>query len=118
MSLVPSLVSSLKLVVSAAALAAVACVASPTSSVRVAAGERPDCPGKMICPATGELICVDQCTAASKDPDRADCPGQMICPATGELICIDQCPLAKGKAAPTVAKKTCCGACGTGSSGG
>ena len=25
--------------------------------------------------------------------DRPDCPGQITCPETGELICADQCPL-------------------------
>jgi hypothetical protein len=24
---------------------------------------RPDCPGKIICPITGEVICADQCPA-------------------------------------------------------
>lgn len=31
---------------------------------------------------------------------RADCPGQIICPLTGQPVCIDQCPMSKtaGKA--------------------
>ncbi len=32
------------------------------------ATERPDCPGKIICPLTGELICVDQCPAGEAEP--------------------------------------------------
>ena len=31
--------------------------------------------------------------ALPKDPARADCPGKIRCPLTGELICADQCPL-------------------------
>ncbi len=25
--------------------------------------------------------------------ERADCPGKVVCPLTGELVCRDQCPL-------------------------
>lgn len=25
--------------------------------------------------------------------ERGDCPGKIVCPITGELICADQCPL-------------------------
>jgi hypothetical protein len=36
---------------------------------------------------------------------RADCPGRMVCPLTGETICKDQCPLGKAagpkESAPT-----------------
>lgn len=34
-------------------------------SMVVASAERADCPGKIICPITGELICADQCPAGS-----------------------------------------------------
>jgi hypothetical protein len=27
------------------------------------------------------------------DPDRPDCPGRIVCPITGDTICADQCPL-------------------------
>jgi hypothetical protein len=27
------------------------------------------------------------------DSGRPDCPGKILCPITGELICADQCPL-------------------------
>ena len=56
--------------------------------------QRPDCPGKIVCPQTGELICRDQCPTV--DPNRPDCPGRIVCPLTGELVCKDRCPLAKG----------------------
>ncbi len=51
---------------------------------------RADCPGKIVCPITGELVCRDQCPRVN--PNRPDCPGQIACPETGELVCRDQCP--------------------------
>jgi len=29
---------------------------------------------------------------ASTEKDRPDCPGKIVCPLTGELVCLDQCP--------------------------
>ena len=29
------------------------------------------------------------------DTTRPDCPGKITCPQTGEVICADQCPLDK-----------------------
>ena len=59
--------------------------------------ERIDCPGKVVCPLTGEEVCRDRCPVAAKaektDPTRADCPGQVECPLTGELVCRDECPV-------------------------
>ncbi len=55
--------------------------------------ERSDCPGKIVCPQTGELICRDKCPTA--DPDRRDCPGRIVCPLTGKLVCKDRCPLSQ-----------------------
>ena len=62
------------------------------------AGERADCPGKVVCPLTGEDVCKDRCplTGAS----RTDCPGKIACPLSGEFVCRDECPLgAAGKTA-------------------
>ncbi len=56
--------------------------------------ERADCPGKIVCPLTGNLVCKDQCPA--RDANRPDCPGQIVCPLTGKLVCKDRCP-ANGK---------------------
>ena len=53
--------------------------------------ERADCPGKITCPRTGELVCRDRCPTA--DANRADCPGRIVCPITGELVCKDRCPV-------------------------
>ncbi|HUG68507.1 MAG TPA: hypothetical protein VMM76_12210 [Pirellulaceae bacterium] len=60
--------------------------------------ERADCPGKLACPLTGEVVCKDQCPLV--DAQQDDCPGKIECPLTGELVCQDECPLgAEGKAA-------------------
>ncbi len=56
-----------------------------------AISERADCPGKIICPITGKLVCKDQCPA--RDATRPDCPGQIVCPLTGKLVCKDRCPV-------------------------
>lgn len=55
-----------------------------------ASSERADCPGKIVCPLTGKLVCKDQCPA--RDASRPDCPGQIVCPLTGKLVCKDRCP--------------------------
>ncbi len=34
--------------------------------------------------------------AIAIDPDRPDCPGKVVCPITGELVCRDRCPLGPG----------------------
>jgi hypothetical protein len=68
--------------------------------------ERPDCPGKIVCPLTGELVCRDQCPTA--DPARPDCPGRIECPQTGELVCRDRCPVADADEAVSQLVPACC----------
>jgi len=70
--------------------------------------KRADCPGKVICPITGEEVCKDQCPLI--DASRADCPGKIECPLTGELVCRDRCPLGSGTdaAASDRALPPCC----------
>lgn len=49
--------------------------------------ERPDCPGKIICPITGELICIDQCPAQEQSvaaPEQAQAAGERCCCYDGE----------------------------------
>lgn len=65
--------------------------------------ERADCPGKIVCPQTGKLICRDKCPMI--DQNRPDCPGQVVCPLTGKLVCKDRCPLG-GTAAKNMGTKT------------
>ena len=70
---------------------------------------RADCPGKIVCPQTGELVCRDRCPTV--DPQRKDCPGRIICPETGKLVCIDRCPLRSSAAEPLQADDvtpSCC----------
>ncbi|MFQ5592212.1 MAG: hypothetical protein ACE5HE_13700, partial [Phycisphaerae bacterium] len=55
--------------------------------------ERLDCPGKITCPQTGEIICRDKCPTV--DQNRPDCPGRIVCPLTGKLVCKDRCPVRK-----------------------
>jgi len=70
--------------------------------------ERADCPGKIVCPETGKLICRDKCPTI--DQNRSDCPGRVSCPLTGKLVCKDRCPVGDHAAKSTgaVAKPSCC----------
>ena len=80
-------------------------------AVKLAAAttERADCPGKIVCPETGKLICRDKCPKI--DPHRTDCPGRVVCPLTGKLVCKDRCPLSDTATKNTTArdaKPSCC----------
>ena len=79
-------------------------------AVKLAAAnmERAHCPGKIVCPETGKLICRDQCPMI--DQNRPDCPGQVVCPLTGQLVCKDRCPVGDTatKNMNTKAKPACC----------
>lgn len=52
--------------------------------------------------------------------DRPDCPGKIVCPLTGELVCKDRCPLGASaeksarttETATITEQKNCCGNCG------
>ena len=46
-----------------ATLAAAGALSGCASGERVARAQRPDCPGKIVCPLTGELVCIDRCPA-------------------------------------------------------
>ncbi len=65
---------------------------------------RPDCPGKIVCPLTGEEVCKDLCPL--QETARDDCPGKVLCPLTGEPVCVDRCPLQKS--ADKQALPPCC----------
>ncbi len=47
---------------------------------------------------------------AAANAERADCPGRVVCPITGKLVCKDRCPVgdAATKNADTKAKPACC----------
>lgn len=70
-----------------------------------ASDERADCPGKIICPITGEEICKDRCPLIEQD--RPDRPGKIECPLTGDLVCADRCPLGAETKTDT-AVPSCC----------
>lgn len=67
--------------------------------------DRTDCPGKIVCPITDELVCKDRCPAGTEV--RTDCPGKIECPITGELVCKDRCPLGKAEADQPVTRPCC-----------
>ena len=111
----------------AGAVAAAGYATSMSSSA-----DRADCPGKIICPLSGELVCEDQCpvgsdaqettataeraenpsncegTLAETNAIRPDCPGKIVCPLTGELVCEDRCPLGEGQIKVQATPRSCC----------
>lgn len=48
---------------------------------------------------------------AATNADRPDCPGKIVCPLTGKLVCKDRCPLnaTLGAADAAAVKPSCCG---------
>ena len=91
----------------AVALAMLGVVTLGAVKLAVATTERADCPGKIVCPETGKLICRDKCPTI--DRNRPDCRGRVVCPLTGQLVCKDRCPAgdATTKNADTQAKPSC-----------
>lgn len=47
-------------------------------------------------------------TLASHGTQRADCPGKIVCPQTGELVCKDRCPLGEQYTAEQPAELPAC----------
>lgn len=45
---------------------------------------------------------------SSSSIDRADCPGKIVCPLTGELVCKDRCPLGKPQNEEQTLLPDCC----------
>lgn len=41
------------------------------------------------------------------DSSRPDCPGQIVCPQTGEPVCRDRCPLGDGTAEEAAVPDCC-----------
>ena len=40
--------------------------------------------------------------------ERPDCPGKIVCPLTGEPVCKDRCPLGATAADETTPLQACC----------
>jgi len=108
--------------VGAFAIAATAYAISSSSSA-----DRADCPGKIACPLTGDLVCKDRCPVgtdtdvadadtpssisgalAETDAIRLDCPGKVVCPLTGDLVCEDRCPVDEQAASDQTAEIPAC----------
>ena len=73
----------LKVISFAAVFAVLALVATAYAS-KPSSNARSDCPGKIICPFTGDLVCRDRCPTV--DPNRGDCPGRIECPPQHALV--------------------------------
>ena len=54
------------------------------------------------------LVGVVACSLAFASTQRADCPGKIECPLTGELVCRDKCPLADTSDDTMAPKPSCC----------
>ncbi|MCH8823133.1 MAG: hypothetical protein IH984_06445 [Planctomycetes bacterium] len=110
-----------------ALIAAVAIAATAYSVSSSSSTDRADCPGKILCPITGDPVCKDRCplgsddefanadtpfascgVLAETDTNRADCPGKIVCPLTGELVCNNRCPLSKEKIEERTVLPSCC----------
>ena len=46
--------------------------------------------------------------ATSGQVERPDCPGKIVCPLTGEPVCKDRCPLGATAADETTPLPACC----------
>lgn len=45
---------------------------------------------------------------AGGDAERLDCPGKIVCPLTGELVCEDRCPLGTEEPVVAELPPPCC----------
>ncbi len=76
------------------------------SGVATTQSDRPDCPGRVACPLTGQEICADRCPADAGR--RPDCPGQITCSLDGKPVCRDRCPATEAQTDRSVEARTCC----------
>ena len=70
-------------------LVAIAVGGLTTYSLALASGDGSTCPGKVVCPITGDEVCQDECPLIDAN----------------ELVCSDECPLGLASAAT---KPSCC----------
>ena len=43
--------------------------------------------------AAATIAATAYAVSSSSPTDRPDCPGKIVCPLTGDLVCKDRCPL-------------------------
>ena len=48
------------------------------------------------------IAAISLAPAEARAQDRPDCPGKIICPLTGDLVCKDRCPPGENEAARTL----------------
>lgn len=56
-------------------------------------------------------VAVGASTIHQARASRADCPGKIVCPLTGELVCRDECPLNAAAAeteSRQASRRSCC----------
>lgn len=65
----------------ASTLGLVGCVATVVGAVAWArpTTERSDCPGKIVCPLTGELVCKDRCPLGAEKSVQKDADSVPAC---------------------------------------
>jgi len=66
------LASTLGLVAGVATVLGAVAIAKPTA-------DRADCPGKIVCPLTGELVCIDRCPAGAQTADAKEADSLPAC---------------------------------------
>ena len=59
--------------------------------------------------AAAAIAATAYAVSSSSSPDRTDCPGKIVCPLTGDLVCKDRCPAHSTDSAETVVPPACCG---------
>lgn len=57
--------------------------------------------------ATGAGVTAYAATS-SLNPQREDCPGKIVCPLTGNLVCEDRCPLGEYVEVDQTELPNCC----------
>ncbi|HKB16365.1 MAG TPA: hypothetical protein VKF62_09870 [Planctomycetota bacterium] len=55
----------------------------------------------ILCGAVAVVLLAGGVFALRASSERADCPGKIVCPITGEVVCADHCPLAATGTAET-----------------
>jgi hypothetical protein len=68
-----------KWILSTAMVAGLALTAFGGVRLFASAAERPDCPGKIVCPLTGKLVCKDRCPLSSDSATASKADTKVPC---------------------------------------